>query len=106
MNINSFVIIITLSIITLSSRVLPFILFDKKKPSPFIQYMGKYLPFALMGMLVIYALKDTSFAQGYWAIPELVAVVVVIITYQLKKNTFISILSGTLLYMFLIQIVF
>ena len=103
---QSILIIITLSLITLLSRLLPFLLFDHKDPSPYIQYMGKTLPYALMGMLVIYALKDTSFASGYWALPEILAVTIVVITYQLKKNTFISILSGTLLYMYLVQFVF
>ena len=102
----SALIIITLSLITLLSRLLPFLLFDRKEPSPYIHYMGKMLPYALMGMLVVYALKDTSFASNYWAIPEVAAVSLVIITYQLKKNTFISILSGTLLYMYLVQVVF
>jgi len=57
-------------------------------------------------MLVVYALSDTSFEVNYWAIPEIAAVTLVIITYHLKKNTFISILSGTLLYMYLVQVVF
>ena len=99
-------IITTLSLITLFSRLLPFLLFDRKEPSPYIRYMGKTLPYALMGMLVVYALKDTSLEVNYWAIPELAAVALVIVTSLFKKNTFISILSGTLLYMYLVQVIF
>ncbi|HCH28793.1 MAG TPA: branched-chain amino acid transporter AzlD [Ruminococcaceae bacterium] len=98
-------IIATMSLTTLVIRFLPFFVFKKKTPE-YITYLGDVLPPAIIGMLVIYCLKDIDFRVKYFGIPELIAVAVVIALQVWKRNPLISILSGTVAYMLLIQLVF
>ncbi len=98
-------IIATMSLTTLVIRFLPFFVFKKKTPE-YITYLGDVLPPAIIGMLVIYCLKDIDFSVKYFGIPELIAVAVVIALQVWKRNPLISILSGTVAYMLLIQLVF
>ena len=98
--------VITIFIIvlgTMTTRFLPFIIFpESKKPPTFIEYLGKVLPYAVMGLLIVYCLKDTLFAKTYGII-ELVAILVVVLLHKWKRNMFISISVGTVFYMILIQ---
>ncbi len=92
---------------TMVTRYLPFLVFSDKKPTPrYIQYLGKALPSAIFGMLVIYCLKDVNFLTGNHALPELIAVVVTVGLHFWKRQMLLSIAGGTVCYMFLIQYVF
>ena len=90
---------------TIMLRFLPFLVFRKKTP-PYIVYLGKVLPAAIIGMLVIYCLKDVSLFKAPFGIPELLAGAAVVILQIWKRNSLVSILGGTSLYMVLIQTVF
>lgn len=102
--------IITISMIvlgTIITRFLPFILFPPSKETPkFIKYLGVVLPPAVLGMLVVYSLKDISILTGSYGIPELISIVFIISIHIWKRKMLISIAGGTILYMFLIQVVF
>ena len=102
--------IITISMIvlgTIITRFLPFILFPPSKETPkFIKYLGVVLPPAVLGMLVVYYLKDVSILTGSHGIPELISIVFIISIHIWKRKMLISIAGGTILYMFLIQVVF
>lgn len=102
--------IITISMIvlgTIITRFLPFILFPPSKETPkFIKYLGAVLPPAVLGMLVVYSLKDVSILTGSHGIPELISIVFIISIHIWKRKMLISIAGGTILYMFLIQVVF
>lgn len=88
-------------------RFLPFIVFNGKKKTPaIIEKLGRTLPFAVMGMLVVYCLKGVSFTSVSGFLPELIACLVVAALYIWRKNTLLSILIGTLSYMALVQFVF
>lgn len=88
---------------TMLTRFLPFLIFPEGKTPPrVITYLGKVLPYAVIGMLVIYCLKD-SFSNGSYALPEAIAVIFIILLHKWKKNTLLSIGAGTALYMFLVQ---
>ena len=102
---RSAVLIAIMAIVTMALRFLPFLIFRRQTPK-YISYLGKVLPPAIIGMLVIYCLKDVSPAVRPFGIPELIAVVCVAGMQVWKRNSLISILSGTLLYMILIQAVF
>lgn len=95
-------IIATMSITTIVIRFLPFLVFRKKTPE-YITYLGEVLPPAIVGMLVIYCLKDINFTVKYFGIFELIAVAVVVGLQAWKRNSLISILTGTVVYMLLIQ---
>ena len=95
-----------IAIVTVLLRFLPFIVFKNKETPKFLAYLGKVLPYAIMGMLVIYCLKGSSLIAYPYAIPELIAVAIVVLAHVWKRNTLISILSGTAVYMLLVQLVF
>lgn len=102
--------IITIAIIvfaTMLTRFLPFMLFPAGKPTPkYIQYLGKVLPAAVFGLLVVYCLKDVSIFSGSHGLPELIAVVVVVLLHLWKRQMLLSIAGGTICYMLLVQLVF
>lgn len=92
---------------TMITRFLPFLIFNEKKPTPkYIQYLGKTLPCATFGMLVIYCLKDVQLFTGSHGIPELVAIIITVFLHLWKRQMLLSIAGGTLCYMFLIQFIF
>ena len=95
------VLIMTMSLVTILLRFLPFLVFRKKIPS-YIVYLGQVLPAAIIGMLVIYCLKDVSLAGGAFALPELAACAVVVAVQILRRNSLLSILAGTAVYMILL----
>lgn len=91
--------------ITLFLRVLPFAVFGKRKTPAFIEFLGKFLPYAIMGMLVVYCLKGVSFGSAPFGIPEGIAVALVVLLHVWKRNTLLSIVGGTAGYMLLLQMV-
>lgn len=92
---------------TMLTRFLPFIIYGDKRPlSPFVQYLGKVLPTAAIGLLVIYALKDTQILQHPYGIPEALAIGAIIIVHRLWRQSLLSIGTGTILYMVLVQFFF
>ncbi len=102
--------IITIAVVALATvftRFLPFILFPAGKPTPkYIQYLGKVLPGAVFGMLVVYCLKGVSFVAGSHGLPELISIGVIVALHLWKRQMLISIAGGTLCYMLLVQLVF
>lgn len=102
--------IITVSMVvlgTLITRFLPFIVFPAGKPTPkYIQFLGKFLPAAVFGLLVIYCLRNVSLVSGSHGIPELISIAVVIGMHLWKRQMLISITGGTICYMLLVQLVF
>ena len=103
----SFLIILVVAITTFATRVTPFLLFPKGKEIPkTVQYLGKVLTPAVIGMLVVYCLKNTSVLSAPYGIPEVVSVLVVAVLHIWKRNNLLSIGVGTVLYMVLVQAVF
>ncbi|UUX34971.1 branched-chain amino acid transporter permease [Fundicoccus culcitae] len=103
-------IIITIIVIaagTILTRFIAFIIFPPHKTPPkFVQYLSKTLPAAVIGLLVVYAFKDTQLFAYPYALPEIIASIVLVIIHVWKRNTMLTIAISTLLYMFLVQIVF
>jgi len=92
---------------TMITRFLPFIIFTSDKPTPkYVQYLGKMLPSAALGILVIYCLKDVSLFRGNHAVPELISIMIVIVLHLWKRQMLISIAGGTIFYMLLVQFIF
>lgn len=102
--------IITISMCILGTmipRFMPFLIFNEKRRTPaFVTYLGKYLPSAVFGMLIIYCLKDVSVLQGSHGIPELISIAVTAGIHLWRKQMLLSIAAGTICYMLLIQFVF
>ncbi|MBR5232796.1 MAG: branched-chain amino acid transporter permease [Clostridia bacterium] len=92
---------------TVLTRFLPFIIFPSGKEMPkVIQYLGKVLPAAVFGFLVVFCLKNVEILSGSHGIPELIAVAVVTVLHLWKRQMLLSILGGTVVYMFLVQLIF
>lgn len=91
---------------TMMTRFLPFLIFPEgKEPPEFIQYLGKVLPYAVIGLLVIYCLKDVP-GSGTYGIPEFLAIAFIVLLHRWKKSILLSIGGGTVFYMLLVQFVF
>ena len=95
------------SLATLITRFLPFLVFSPKRPTPkYVQYLGKALPAAIFGMLVVYCLKNVSFLTGSHGLPELIAIAVTAAIHLWKGQMLLSVAGGTACYMLLVQLVF
>ena len=92
---------------TILTRFLPFLLFSSGRPTPkYVRYLGRALPPAIFGMLVVYCLKNVSIVSGSHGLPELIAIAVTVGLHLWKRQTLLSIAGGTIAYMLLIQLVF
>ena len=106
-NTHAMVLILTMMVGTMATRFLPFLLLgDKRQTPPFISYLGKVLPYAIMGMLVVYCLKGVSVTQLSSLAPAVLGVGITAGLHLWKHNTLISIIGGTVCYMLLVQMVF
>jgi branched-subunit amino acid transport protein AzlD len=95
------------SLATILTRALPFILFPENKRIPkYIKYLSDVLPYTIIGMLVVYCLKDISFRIHPYALPEIISIAVITILHLWRKNTLLSIGIGSFVYIILIQYVF
>ena len=103
--IHSMLLVAVIAAVTMAIRFAPFVLFRRNTPQA-VLYLGTVLPYAIMGMLVVYCLKGVTPFEGSHGLPELIAVGTVVALHKWKHNTLLSILAGTLLYMVLLQVVF
>ncbi len=102
---RSLILVAVMAVVTMGLRFLPFAVFWKKTPKA-VLYFGQVLPYAVMGMLVVYCLKDVSVVSGSHGIPEAISIALVASLHIWKKNTLLSMVAGTLCYMALVQFVF
>lgn len=104
---QTFLIILAISVGTQITRWLPFWLFpEKKEPPAIVTYLGRVLPAAMMGLLVVYCLKGVHWTAAPHGAPELIAIAVVALLHRWRGNVLLSIAGGTALYMLLVQVVF
>ena len=103
---HSVLLVAVISAVTVLLRFLPFMIFGKRETPKFVLYLGRVLPFAVMGMLVVYCLKGVSFVAFPYGIPEFLSVMLVVLLHLWKRNTLLSIIGGTACYMLLMQLVF
>lgn len=105
--VHSLLIVAVMAVFTALTRFLPFLAFPEERKRPkVITYLGTVLPYALIGMLVIYCFKSVSIFAYPYCIPELLAVVLVALLHIWKRNTLISVFGGVIFYMVLVQCVF
>ena len=95
-----------MAIVTMLLRFLPFLIFRKGRRTPaYISYLGDVLPQAIIGMLVIYCLKDTALTAAPFGLPELLSAAAVVAIQVWRRSSLLSILSGTAIYMLLIRLI-
>lgn len=101
------ILIVVCTLVTIFTRFLPFLIFNEHRKTPeLVLYLGKVLPCAIMGMLVVYCLKDVRVLQFPHGVPELLGIAAVALLHLWKRNTLLSIGVGTVFYMILVQLVF
>jgi branched-subunit amino acid transport protein AzlD len=104
---QSLIIIAAVAVGTILTRFLPFLLFPGNKEMPkYILYLGDVLPFAAIGLLIVYCLKNVSAVSAPYGIPEALAIGSILLLHRIKNSTLLSIGGGTVIYMALIQFVF
>ena len=106
MNERIWLLIAVVALVTALIRFLPFILFgNKRRVPPIVNRLGKTLPFAVMGMLVVYCLRNMSFSSVTAPLAEIIASLSVVLIHLWRRNTLLSIIVGTVCYMLLVQLV-
>ena len=104
---QTIIIAVMFAIGTMITRFLPFILFKGNKANnSYIGYLGQVLPYAAIGMLVVYCLKGVNLIASPYGVPEAISIVVIAGLHYWKENSLLSIGVGTVMYMTLVQIVF
>lgn len=104
---DTLILIVIIAICTLLTRIIPFLIFPANRKTPkYILYLGNVLPFAIIGMLVVYCLKGITPLQYPFGLPELIAITTIVIVHKWKHRLLLSIGGGTLLYIVLVQWVF
>ena len=100
-------VILIMGLVTLATRLFPVLIFGRGEKVPdYILYLGKVVPFTAMGLLIVYCLKDVSVMESPHGLPELIALAIVSGSYLWKRNTILSVVIGTVVYMVLVQMVF
>ena len=88
---------------TMTTRFLPFLVFRENRETPkFIQYVGKFLPSAVFGMLVVYCLRNVNVLQGTHGIPEFISILITAGLHIWKRQMLVSIAGGTICYILLL----
>ncbi len=104
---HALALILTIAAVTAATRFLPFLLLGgKRQTPPFLAWLGKVLPYAIMGMLVVYCLRGMELSRAPHGLPEILACALVVVLHIWKRNTLLSIIGGTVCYMVLVQMVF
>lgn len=103
---HSAALVAVIALVTMALRFLPFAIFRNRRTPEYVAYLGRVLPYAIMGMLVVYCLRNISFAAMPFGLPELISCALVVVLHLWKRNTLVSIIGGTVCYMVLVQLVF
>ena len=106
-DLHSALLVAVMALVTIALRFLPFAIFSgSKQTPPFVAYLGRVLPCAVMGMLVVYCLRDVRFDAAPHCLPHIISCALVAALHLWKRNTLLSIVGGTACYMLLVQRVF
>ena len=104
---HAMIVIAVMGLAVLSTRIVPVLIFGRGERVPeFILYLGRVVPYTAMGLLIVYCLRDVPVMDAPHGLPEIISLAVVTVTYIWKRNTILSVVIGTALYMFLVQSVF
>lgn len=102
---DSLIVIAIIAVCTFLTRAIPFLIFPAHKETPkYIKYLGEVLPYAIIGMLVVYCLKGVSLSSKPYGLTEFIAILFIVFIHNLKRNTLLSIGGGTIVYMLLLQV--
>lgn len=104
---HAIIVIAVMGLAVLATRIVPVLIFGRGEKVPeFILYLGRVVPYTAMGLLIVYCLRDMPLLEAPYGLPEIISLAVVTGTYLWKRNTILSVVIGTVLYMFLVQSIF
>jgi len=104
---HAMIVIAVMGLAVLATRIVPVLIFGRGEKVPeFILYLGRVVPYTAMGLLIVYCLRDMPVLEAPHGLPEIISLAVVTGTYLWKRNTIMSVVIGTALYMFLVQSIF
>lgn len=104
---HAMIVIVAMGLAVLATRIMPVLIFGRGEKVPeYILYLGRVVPYTAMGLLIVYCLRDVPVFESPHGLPEIISLAVVTATYLWKRNTILSVVIGTVLYMFLVQSVF
>ncbi len=104
---HAVIVIAVMGLAVLATRILPVLVFGRGEKVPeFILYLGRVVPYTAMGLLIVYCLRDVPVLDAPHGLPEIISLAAVTGTYLWKRNTILSVVIGTVLYMFLVQSIF
>ena len=104
---HAMIVIAVMGLAVLATRIVPVLIFGRGEKVPeFILYLGRVVPYTAMGLLIVYCLRDMPVLEAPHGLPEIISLAVVTVTYLWKRNTILSVVIGTALYMFLVQSIF
>ena len=104
---HAMIVIAVMGLAVLATRIVPVLIFGRGERVPeFILYLGRVVPYTAMGLLIVYCLRDVPVMDAPHGRPEIISLAVVTVTYIWKRNTILSVVIGTALYMFFVQSVF
>ena len=107
MNNHAIVVLIAMGAVTLATRILPVLIFGRGEKVPdYIMYLGRVVPYTAMGLLIVYCLRNISLSDAPHGLPEVIALGIVSGTYLWKRNTILSVVIGTVIYMLMVQSIF
>ena len=102
---HSLALVAVMAAVNALSRYLPFWVFSRGVPRAVV-YLGRVLPPAIMGMLVVYCLRNMTFLAAPYGAAEMIGVALVVLVHKWRHNTMLSLIAGTACYMLLTQTVF
>ncbi|MBQ7876491.1 MAG: AzlD domain-containing protein [Clostridia bacterium] len=102
---QALVAVLVMAAVTALLRFAPFVVMGNGKTPKIVEYLGRVLPYAVMGMLVVYCLKGIDFTKAPFAMPEIISVILVVAVHAWKRNTLLSIIAGTVCYMIIIRLI-
>ena len=104
---HAMIVIAVMGLAVLATRIVPVLIFGRGEKVPeFILYLGRVVPYTAMGLLIVYCLRDMPLLEAPYGLPEIISLAVVTGTYLWKRNTILRVVTGTVLYMFLVQSIF
>ena len=104
---HAMIVVVVMGLAVLATRIVPVLIFGRGEKVPeYILYLGRVVPYTAMGLLIVYCLRDMPVLEAPHGLPEVIALAVVTVTYLWKRNSILSVVIGTALYMFLVQSVY
>ena len=104
-NIEAIILIGVATIATLLARSFPFIFLNKHHSNKYIVYLGKVLPFTIIGLLLVYSVKEINFMVIQVGLPEVIAIVLTALIHKYFKNNLVSIGLGTTIYLIIVNLI-